>query len=147
MLSGIGGAEILTNFVTVLIAGVGEELQGRVGTAAALVGNSRLGLLRVITTDGDKVGRVVGVARRKVSARGSGVTESCLWRCVPNDGQETGRSRGSRGDASEGHEGQSESRLLKEHGETGKAKGADWSRTETRSRSESGEASNALIGV
>ena len=62
--------------MTVLSAGVGEELQGRVGTAAALVGNSRLGLLRVITTDGAKVGRVVGVARRKMSARGSGVAES-----------------------------------------------------------------------
>jgi len=49
--------------VTVLSASVGEELHGRVG-AAALVGDGRLGLLRVNTTDSGNIGRVVGVAKR-----------------------------------------------------------------------------------
>lgn len=65
--------KILTNFVTVRSAGVGEELQGRVGAAATLVGDGRLNILRVITADGGKVSRVVGVAGRKLSARVRGL--------------------------------------------------------------------------
>lgn len=54
--------EVLTNFVAVFLAGVGVELQGRLGGAPALAGNLRLHLLGVGDADGLQVVRVRGVA-------------------------------------------------------------------------------------
>lgn len=54
--------EVLTNFVAVLLAGVGVVLQGRLRGAVALLGDLRLHLLGVGDADGLQVGRVRGVA-------------------------------------------------------------------------------------
>lgn len=54
--------EILTNFVAVLLAGVGVELQRRLGGGTALVGDLRLHLLGVGNADSLHVVRVGGVA-------------------------------------------------------------------------------------
>lgn len=138
--------EILTNFVAGRGADVGEERQGRVGVAAARVADGSFRLLCISTTNGGQISWVAGVTGEKLSTNVRGVAESCLWiwRCVPHDGQDTGRGLVGGDDATESHEGESESRLVEEH--CVQVKGTDWSWSscwssiETRSRSESGEA-------
>lgn len=54
--------EILTNFVAVLLAGVGVELQSRLRSGTALAGDLGLHLLGVGNADGLHVVGVGGVA-------------------------------------------------------------------------------------
>lgn len=53
---------ILTDFVAIFLASVGEELQGIVGLATARIFQVGDDLLGVGTANGLQVGRVVGVA-------------------------------------------------------------------------------------
>lgn len=53
--------DILTNFVTSRVTGVGVELQGRLGLVTALVLDLRFDLLHVGTAQGSQVGGVVRV--------------------------------------------------------------------------------------
>lgn len=107
--------EILTNFVAGGVAGVGEERQGRLRLVTALARDIGFHLLGIGTADGREVvwvGRVAGGCQLRDRTGPSPVLRGDL----PHDRKETGGGLAGRDEAGEGHEGQSESRLLEEHG-------------------------------